>query len=89
MVVTGKVTGGATSLDDLWVARRALGLYPLIVGSGLSPGNAREQLVIADGAIVGTALKTRGVRPDSHIDRRRCEKLMTVVEEIRRGSRAP
>ena len=83
VVVTGQVTGNAATLDDIRVAREALGVHPLIVGSGLTPQNVREQLAIADGAIVGTAFKDGGVRPDSRINIQKVQALMEGVEKLR------
>ena len=61
LIVTGLGTGRATDLDDARRVRAALPDVPLFVGSGVTPENARETLDVADGAIVGTALKAGGV----------------------------
>lgn len=83
VVVTGDVTGGKTSLTDLRLARAALGIHPLIVGSGLTPENAQAQLAIADGAIVGTALKNGGVCPGEPVSVDRVKRLMDEVVKFR------
>lgn len=83
VVVTGQVTGDAATLADIRVAREALDAHPLIIGSGLTPENAREQLAIADGAIVGTALKDGGVHPGSRINIQRVQALMEEVGKLR------
>jgi len=83
VVVTGQITGDPPTLDDLRVAREVLGTHPLIIGSGLNAENARAQLAIADGAIVGTAFKKGGVRPGEPIDVEMVEKLMAQVELVR------
>ena len=36
------------------------GVWPVVVGSGLNPGNAAELLRVADGAIVGSWFRTTG-----------------------------
>lgn len=79
VVVTGQMTGGEATLEDLRVAREMLGTHPLIIGSGLTPQNARVQLAIADGAIVGTAFKDGGVRPSSHVNVEQVKQLMDEV----------
>lgn len=83
VVVTGQITGDSAALDDLRVVREALGEHPLIVGSGLAPANARVQLAIADGAIVGTAFKRGGVQSGESIDVELVEKLMDEVAKLR------
>jgi hypothetical protein len=60
LIVSGSGTGATTSLADLQVVKAATPGTPLFVGSGLTPETAAEALSIADGAIVGTALKTGG-----------------------------
>lgn len=83
VVVTGQVTGDAATLDDLRIARDVLSAHPLIVGSGLTPENAREQLAIADGAIVGTTFKDSGVQPGSRINVQKVQALMEEVTKLR------
>jgi uncharacterized protein len=82
IVVTGAGTGKETPLDKLMRFRTTLGDHSLIVGAGLTPENAYDQLTIADGAIVGTCLKTDD---DTHnpVDRGRVRDLMAVVNEVR------
>ena len=83
VVVTGQITGDPATFDDLRVAREALNEHPLVVGSGLTPENVRSQLAIADGAIVGTAFKKRGVEPGEPVSRELVERFMEEVEKIR------
>jgi membrane complex biogenesis BtpA family protein len=58
VVVTGPLTGQPTTPERLARARAACGV-PVLVGSGLTAENAPELLSACDGAIVGTALKTK------------------------------
>jgi membrane complex biogenesis BtpA family protein len=60
LVASGKATGAPTALDDLKRVRRAVPDTPLLVGSGATPETAAELLTLADGLIVGTALKRDG-----------------------------
>lgn len=83
IVVTGVETGRETSLDDLRIVREAIGEQPLLVGSGLSAKNARAQLSIADGAIVGSAFKPGGVRPGEPIDVDLVRELVREVSALR------
>ena len=54
----------------------------MFVNTGVNPGNVREQLAIADGAVVGTYLKIDGVF-ETTSDRERTAELMQVVTELR------
>lgn len=83
IVVTGEATGRATPIHKIKEFRRIIGRkYPLVVGAGLNPDNAYLQLMIADGAIVGTSLKF-----DDHTHERvhtgRVKTLMDVVRQVR------
>jgi membrane complex biogenesis BtpA family protein len=59
LIVTGISTGQSTNPDDVRAAKEA-GL-PVFVGSGITPENAGTLAALADGLIVGTALKRDGV----------------------------
>lgn len=83
VVVTGEYTGGATRLEDLRIVKQMIGEHPLIVGSGLSAKNAESQLYTADGAIVGTAFKRRGVRKGEPVDVKMVKELMNEIEKLR------
>ncbi|HWQ14101.1 MAG TPA: BtpA/SgcQ family protein, partial [Roseiflexaceae bacterium] len=56
VVVTGSATGVPPTAADLKAARA--GGVPVLIGSGLTPANAPALLPLADGAIVGTALRS-------------------------------
>jgi uncharacterized protein len=60
LVVSGPATGAATAVADLKRVRGAVPHVPLLVGSGATPDSVAELLSIADGLIVGTALKRDG-----------------------------
>ena len=60
LVVSGPATGAATSVADIKRVRGAVPGVPILVGSGATPDTAAELLSIADGLIVGTALKRHG-----------------------------
>jgi len=62
LILSGAATGAPTSADDLRVVRDALGAaVPLYVGSGATVETAAALLDVADGLIVGTAVKHAGV----------------------------
>lgn len=71
LIITGGETGLAASTDTLKLLRESLQDVPLVVGSGITPENARAYAA-ADGAIVGTALKR-----DGRVDR---DQVARVVE---------
>jgi membrane complex biogenesis BtpA family protein len=57
IVLSGPATGEPPRREDLQTVRRVLPACPLLAGSGLTPGNVGEFADLADGFIVGTALK--------------------------------
>lgn len=58
VVVTGTGTGITTPLDKISEFRRIVGPdFPIVIGAGVTPDSAAEQLAHADGVIVGSALK--------------------------------
>ena len=82
LVVTGGGTGIETPIEKIREFRRVIRNYPLIVGAGLNPENAEAQLMIADGAIVGSAFKM-GNRTENPLDVGRIRNLMKIVEAVR------
>ena len=83
IVVTGDATGQPTGVGKIKRFRSMLGqAVPLLIGAGLTPQNAAEQLSLADGAIVGSTFK------DTRVDRGRVlgahvAELMEVVRRLR------
>lgn len=65
LIVTGPATGTGPQVDDLLAAQGAL---PVLIGSGLTPHNASELLALADGAIVGTALRSGASASDRVVE---------------------
>ncbi len=57
LIVSGTGTGKPTSITDLRSVRAAVPDKPLLVGSGATEENVRELLSVADGVIIGTAIK--------------------------------
>ena len=54
----------------------------VVTNTGMRIENADEQLSIADGAIVGTALKFDGVF-ENHVDQARVQEFMDKIKSIR------
>jgi uncharacterized protein len=67
LIVTGAETGAAPDASRLDEVAEAVDA-PLLIGSGLTAENA-AQFVRADGAIVGTSLKTNGVVDPARVER--------------------
>lgn len=82
VIVSGPATGAPPAAADLREAREAAGGTPVLIGSGLSPDNARELLPLADGAIVGTALERDG-RTAEPVDRARVERMRKAFDALR------
>jgi len=58
IIVTGTKTGEPPTVTDLKEAKLVSDNVPILVGSGLNSSNSKELFNYADGAIVGTSLKT-------------------------------
>lgn len=66
LVVTSDATGQETDPAKLRRFRAAAGArVPILIGAGMTEGNAASQLALADGAIVGSWLK------EGHVDKGR------------------
>lgn len=81
LLVTGAATGAAADAEVLRTVKEAVPGTPVLVASGLDPKNAAALLPIADGAIVGTALK-RGNDPEAPVDRMRARRLVRACREV-------
>jgi membrane complex biogenesis BtpA family protein len=82
LVVTGAATGEPTPMGDLKRVRDAVPGAPLLVGSGATPETAAELLSVADGLIVGTAVKRDGI-VSNPVDPRRVRRLVEAVRATR------
>lgn len=60
LIVTGQRTGDPTPVTEVQDVA-SVASRPILVGSGLNEGNAVDLLSVADGAIVGSAMKENGV----------------------------
>ncbi len=71
LVITGDATGKETPIAFLEKVKKHVKKIPVIIGAGLNIENIEKQLEIADGAIVGTSIKT-----DGKIDRKKAKELI-------------
>ncbi|MGI6756087.1 MAG: BtpA/SgcQ family protein [Atopobiaceae bacterium] len=60
IIVTGTASGVETPIDQIKRVQKVVDL-PVIAGSGVKASNIKEQLSIADGAIIGSSLKQGGI----------------------------
>jgi predicted TIM-barrel enzyme len=82
IVVTGAGTGKETPLDKIMQFKRMAGTTPIIIGAGLTPQNVAEQLIHADGAIVGSTFKKFG-KTTNPVDRELVREFMAEVNKLR------
>jgi len=82
IVVTGAGTGKETPLSKIKKFREFIGDHPLVVGSGLTIDNAYEQLLISNGAIVGTYFK-KDWNTQNRMDKTRVRDFMSIVKKAR------
>jgi len=78
LVVSGAGTGKATDAGKVRAVKAAAGEAPVLVGSGVTAATVAELLAIADGVIVGTALKRGGVAGNA-VDVRRVRELVRAA----------
>jgi hypothetical protein len=81
LIVTGKVTGDPPTESDLHEVRAVSGDSPVLIGSGATAGNIGRLLAIADGAIVGTALR-RAQAPQEPVVLDRVRDLVVAARAV-------
>jgi membrane complex biogenesis BtpA family protein len=79
--ISGVVTGTGVDLADLQAAKDAVGdAAPVIANTGVRPETVSEILAVADGCIVGTALKRDG-NTWNEVDADRVARLVAAAAE--------
>jgi len=84
VLVSGQITGEAAALSDLEAVKAALPATPVLANTGVKHDSVADVLRVADGCVVGSALKVGGdtwkpVDPDRAAD------FMTRVRAARGG----
>lgn len=81
LIITGAATGRKADLALVAELKSRLPKTPILVGSGVTAETIEEVLAVADGCIVGTALKFDGdiAQP---VDRRRVRALADVADRL-------
>ncbi len=82
VIVTGSGTGKQTPAGDLKAAKTAAGPVPVFAGSGVDVNSVGAVLKIADGIIIGTALKKDGVSGNP-VDHQRVRVFIEAVRQFR------
>lgn len=82
LIATGRMTGEETPLELVKRIKKAAPERKLLIGSGFSADNAEKLLSVADGAIVGTWLKKKGITVNP-VDAERVRRLMSIVKKLR------
>ena len=78
LILSGSGTGVQTSSADIERVKTAVPESVVFVGSGLTAQNAAALLRLADGAIVGSSLKTDG-RPESPVSLQEVQRLVEAA----------
>ncbi len=81
IIVSGAGSGKPVEVEFLRRVRGIVPHQPVIVGSGLNLENAAAMLAFAEGAIVGTAIKTEG-KIHNAIDQKRAEALVKICRAL-------
>jgi len=79
LIVTGAATGQATPLDAVSEVKKACSL-PVFVGSGTNIKNVAQTLKVADGVIIGSALKEGG-KAENTVSEQAVKEFMEVVRK--------
>ena len=82
LCVSGPITGLPAPLEELRAAREAAGETPVFANTGVRRETVADVLTVADGCIVGTALKVDGVTWNP-VDEARVRDLMAAAREAR------
>lgn len=82
--VTGDATGMEAPIDKIRRFKAACGTTPLIVCSGMTEDNCTEQLMVADGAVVGSFFKDSG-KDTGDVCAEKISRLMTRVRALRKS----
>jgi uncharacterized protein len=84
ILVSGAITGEAAAMEDLESVKRALPDTPVLANTGVKHATVSDVLGIADGCIVGSALKVDGVTWNP-VDPQRALEFMRLARAARKG----
>ncbi|MBM1220874.1 BtpA/SgcQ family protein [Ponticoccus sp. SC2-23] len=84
VLVSGQITGEAARMEDLEAVKRAVTSVPVMANTGVKHETVADVLAIADGCVVGSALKVDGHTWNA-IDPDRAVEFMSLVRTARGG----
>jgi uncharacterized protein len=84
LLISGPQAGAHIDLADLRAAKESAEDVPVLANTGVTHDSAEETLAIADGVIVGTALKVDGSTWNA-VDPIRAEQMVKIVRSARGG----
>jgi len=82
LCVSGLTAGVETDASTLKLVKEAVPDTVVFANTGLKVSNVKEQLGIADGAVVGTTFKVDG-KFENHVDQSRVKEFMDDVKSLR------
>lgn len=82
LCVSGLTAGVETDATVLKRVKDAVPDTVLFANTGVKPSNVKDQLKIADAAVVGTTFKKDG-KFENHVDEQRVREFMDIVKEFR------
>ena len=82
ILVSGQITGEATSINDLMSVKEALPNTPVLANTGVKHDTVIQVLKTADGCIVGSSLKENG-NTWKPVDPKRARDFMNIVSKFR------
>ena len=84
ILVSGSITGEAASMEDLEAVKKALPDTPVLANTGVKHASVADVLRLADGCIVGSALKVNGDTWNP-VDPERAVEFMRLARAARNG----
>lgn len=84
VLVSGQITGEAAALSDLEAVKEAVRTVPVLANTGVKHATVADVLAVADGCVVGSALKEDGDtwKP---VDPERAREFMALARKARGG----
>jgi len=83
LCVSGSAAGVEIKQKDVQIVKKAVPNVPVIVSTGVNKDNIKDILKIADGVIIGTALKIQRETLNP-VDIKQVKEFMKLVREIRK-----
>jgi uncharacterized protein len=84
ILVSGPITGEAASMADLEAVKKAIAKTPVLANTGVKHTTIADVLRVADGCIVGSALKVDGDTWNP-VDPERAQEFMRLARAARQG----